>query len=296
MSIPESQLQTWSHQGSVKQSADTYNTIKNVLEDAAAPYANKEFKVFLQGSYGNDTNIYADSDVDVVICLNSTYYADLSYLDESEKTNYNRDRIVASYEIAEFRKEVLDWLKKRFGSSVKSGKKAIAIAGNGNRRDVDVLPCAQHRRYNSYSSAATSRYNTGIVFWTTDGKEIINFPLQHMENCTSKHQSTSNRFKPNVRIIKNMRNEMIERSIISPKSAPSYYLEGMLWNVPNPKFVNSYGDTFANYWNWLDDCVAADLVCANTLHFLVRDGHDICWNMEDYTSTLTGLRKLWADW
>lgn len=32
MGIPESQLDTWSHQGSIAQSASTYNTIKNALE------------------------------------------------------------------------------------------------------------------------------------------------------------------------------------------------------------------------------------------------------------------------
>ena len=32
-----------------------------------APYAGKAYDTFLQGSYANDTNIYADSDVDIVI-------------------------------------------------------------------------------------------------------------------------------------------------------------------------------------------------------------------------------------
>ena len=73
MTIPESQLETWSHQGSVTQSSATYNTIKNVLKDADTPYAGKSYSVFLQGSYGNDTNIYAESDVDIVIKLNDCF-------------------------------------------------------------------------------------------------------------------------------------------------------------------------------------------------------------------------------
>jgi len=39
MAIPESQLDTWSHQGSVTQSSTTYNTIKNVLDAVGSPYA-----------------------------------------------------------------------------------------------------------------------------------------------------------------------------------------------------------------------------------------------------------------
>jgi hypothetical protein len=63
MAIPESQLETWSHQGSVTQSAQTYAMIQNALNDAASPYYAKHYSIFLQGSYGNDTNVFRDSDV-----------------------------------------------------------------------------------------------------------------------------------------------------------------------------------------------------------------------------------------
>ena len=63
MPIPESQLETWSHQGSIAQSSATHNSIRNVLVAGGTPYAGRTFEVFLQGSYGNSTNIYAESDV-----------------------------------------------------------------------------------------------------------------------------------------------------------------------------------------------------------------------------------------
>lgn len=47
MPIPETQLATWSHQGSITQSSETYNSIKSVLEASTTPYANKNFMVFL---------------------------------------------------------------------------------------------------------------------------------------------------------------------------------------------------------------------------------------------------------
>jgi hypothetical protein len=78
MSIPETQLDTWSRLGSVTQSRDTYATIKRMLDANDAPYTGKIFVIFLQGSYGNDTNIYADSDVDTVIRIDSIFYTDLS--------------------------------------------------------------------------------------------------------------------------------------------------------------------------------------------------------------------------
>jgi hypothetical protein len=79
MAIPESQLEDWSHQGSITQSKATYGTVKRSLEAPDTHYAGgNSFEVFLQGSYGNDTNIYAESDVDVVIRLDSVYYYDVS--------------------------------------------------------------------------------------------------------------------------------------------------------------------------------------------------------------------------
>jgi hypothetical protein len=73
VAVPESQLETWSHQGSVTQSSSTYQTIRNALMAPEAIYSEKYFKVFLQGSYGNETNIFAEIDVDVVVRLDSIF-------------------------------------------------------------------------------------------------------------------------------------------------------------------------------------------------------------------------------
>lgn len=89
MAIPESQLETWSKQGSVSQSSSTYAPVKKALEDSKAIYKDKSFEVFLQGSYGNDTNIYAESDVDVVIRLDSIFRGDIDSLSIEEKNAYN---------------------------------------------------------------------------------------------------------------------------------------------------------------------------------------------------------------
>src|SRR6266851_5713701 len=89
MAIPESQLETWSHQGSVTQSKDTYATIKGALEDANANYTSRNFKVFLQGSYGNDTNIFAESDVDIVIRYDGAFLHDIKERPADEQAAFN---------------------------------------------------------------------------------------------------------------------------------------------------------------------------------------------------------------
>jgi hypothetical protein len=293
MAISEAQLTTWSHQGSTTQSAATYNAIKTALEDSRAPYASRSFEVYLQGSYGNDTNIYADSDVDVIICLSSVYYSDLSNLAPDDRKRYDANFSKAAYDVNTFKREVASWLTTQFGQNVKPGRKAIAVPPENGRRKADVLACAEHRRYYTYPASGSPDVRKGICFWTSDGEYIVNFPKQHSSNCTTKHQATHSRFKPSIRIIKNMRNAMVDKGFLTRGIAPSYFLEGMLSNVPNTSFASTHQDTFANYVNWLKACDSTKLTCANGLHWLLRDGSPTSWRKPHFDDFLASAIRFW---
>lgn len=296
MAIPEAQLETWSHRGSLTQSAATYQTIRTALEDKNAPYASKDFDIFLQGSYGNETNIFADSDVDIVVRLKQTYYSDLQYLTETAKANYEQAFSRASYGFPDFKKDVLIWLTAYYGEDVKPGKKAIFIKGRGNRRDADVLVCTQHRRYRHTSNGVDTNYDEGVVFWLADGTEIVNFPKQHQANCTTKHQNTKDWLKPMVRVYKNMRNCMIADGYIRDDVAPSYFVEGMLWNVPNDQYGGSYQQSFTRAFDWVVQSDQTKLTCANALHWLVCNGQYTSWSTANFAVFLAATRKYWDDW
>jgi len=272
MPIPESQLETWSHQGSIARSRDTYATIKRVLEAADTGYAARDFEVFLQGSYGNDTNIYAESDVDVVIRLDSVYYYDTSALTPQGLANFNDNLIAGTYPYVDYKGHVIAALEKSFGAgAVKAGKKAIKIDAAGNRRSADVVPAAQFRRYRSYSIYNTEDFEKGICFFTTSGDRVANYPKQHSENCTAKHQATRSLFKPMVRILKNLRNKLISDGSIPEGAAPSYFLEALLYNVSNEKFGGSYLDTMVAVINWILSADQNKFVCANHQYYLLGD-------------------------
>src|SRR4051794_12143695 len=132
MAIPEAQLDTWDSIGSVKQSRDTYASVKGVLEDAKSAYASRMYETFLQGSYGNDTNVFSDSDVDVVMKLNTVFYYDLSRMSDPEKATYDKTYANGEYDLSTFKSEVLAWLKKNYGENVNPGKKAVFIPGSGS--------------------------------------------------------------------------------------------------------------------------------------------------------------------
>lgn len=297
MAIPESQLETWSKQGSIGQSRDTYATVRSALEDKAAPYSNKDFVVFLQGSYSNDTNVARDSDVDVVIRLDSTFYHDAHTLASAQHEAFNRSYPgPVPYSLSQFKDEVTLWVKNKFGSSVRPGKKAIFIPASGARRDCDVLPAAQYRYYYRFNNSSDQHYAEGICFFLPDGTQIVNFPKQHSENCTNKHQATNGWFKPTVRMYKNMRNYLVDKGLLADGVAPSYFIEGLLYNVPNNKFGISYDNTFVSTFNFLIEADRSDFKCANGIHLLLQDGSHVSWAPANCGTYLAKLRELWNGW
>lgn len=296
MPIPEAQLETWSHQGSVTQSSETYNTIKLALNSDGSPYAGKDFEVFLQGSYGNDTNIYAESDVDVVIKLNSCFQHDLSGLPEDQQQLFKAAHSDATYTHVEFKDDVIKILRSRFGRDVDAGEKAIAIAANGNRRKADVIPAIQFKRFMKFSSLSDQSFEDGICFYTKSGKQIVNYPKQHSENLTLKHKATNRWFKPMTRILKNARSKMIEAGIIQNGDAPSYYIEGLLYNVPDDKFGRSYQETFAEAINWIRNADRSKFICANAQYYLLHVDSPVTWRAEKCNAFLDGVVALWEQW
>jgi len=289
MAIAEAQLQTWSKQGPTAQFTATYDTLSTVLNDPASPYYLKSFKVFLQGSYKNDTNVYGDSDVDVVIRLDEVFYSDLYFLSDEEKARHEARRTPGSYSLDDFKTSVVGWLTKKYGSDVQPGSKAVFIKGNGTRRNADVLVCAKLRRYYTFPEYGEPVYVDGICFWS-GGSRIENYPERHSDNCTTKHQDAKQWFKHTARIFKNLRNTMIEKGIIRDGLAPSYFIEGMLYNVPNGRYGGSEQLNFKDVLDWLLAADRSTFECANGQFKLLGNGN-VTWPAENCTAFLNAVKK-----
>jgi Nucleotidyltransferase domain len=158
MAIPEAQLQTWSNQGAVATAKATHESVRNALSQATA-LSGRSFHVFLQGSYKNDTNIRGDSDVDIVVRLNSTFHYDLSLLDAAQQARWAEAYPTrATYVWEHFRGDVLAALVAYYGAgSVNPGRNAVTIAAGGGRLSADVVVATQYYLYTSFGVSTSSR-------------------------------------------------------------------------------------------------------------------------------------------
>jgi hypothetical protein len=295
MPFTKSQLDTWSRPGAGTGSKNTYAAVRDALSDASSPYASQNFRIFLQGSYGNDTNIWSESDVDVVICNEEIYYRDLDDLTAPEQREYLATHSPSSFKYADWTRDVTAQLRNHFGSAVTAGTKAVKIAANGSRRSADVLIAAQYRRYLEYQPAhGIERYEQGICFFTSSGERVANFPRQHSTNATRKHQSTSSCYKPMVRIWKNIRRRLVSDGFLAPGVAPSYYIEGLLYNVPDWAFVGPDLDgAFRSVFNEVANANRRTYRCTNELYTLLDGPPHVTWNSGSCDEYLEAVRDYW---
>jgi hypothetical protein len=292
--IAESQLDIWASPGPTTQFTDTYNRIRSNLLDKGAPYPLAATEVLLQGSYKNDTNVYGDSDVDIVLCHIGAFYTDLSRLSAEDKRAYDATTGgTVTYAYNEFKRDATAYITRLY-NNVNAGKKALYIpGGNSGRRNADVLIASQFRRYYEFKSWQNQRYDEGVCFFPAGGSMIENFPKLHSDNCIKKHQNTKSYFKPMVRIFKNMRNTMIGKGLLAVGVAPSYFIEGMLYNVPDNKFGGSYQDTWIECFNHIVTADRDKLVTANYMHWLVRDNSPTSWPVASFNTFTAALKNYW---
>jgi predicted nucleotidyltransferase len=292
MPISETQLNDWSSQGAIQNSAKTYNYIKNAL-GAYRWSAGMQYEVYLQGSYANSTNIRSDSDVDVVVEATSVFYSDLS---DAEKQTLGLR--TGGYGYADFRKEVIRALNAYCGNCVDtSGANAIAVLPNSGRLKADVLPCVRYKRYNARVVIAE-----GLTFWNQHtNQQVINYPKLHIRNGELKNANdrSSGWYKPSVRMLKNARRRVINDSDVLRKKFPSYFVESLFYNVPDVVFRRSYQSVFAEVVNYLNVQLQSDqsskFVTQSGQHWLFG-ASSVQWNREDARDFVTHLAQLWTTW
>ncbi|NLD45964.1 MAG: nucleotidyltransferase [Clostridiaceae bacterium] len=225
---------------------DKMNNAEVAIRKAIANHAllsGMDISIFPQGSYRANTTIRQDSDVDVCVRLNSTFF---TYYPEG-RTDKDFGNVEGSISFMEFKNFVEESLNTYFGSkNIKRGNKAFDIHSNSYRVDADVVPAFAYRYY--LGDGNENYINPiGIAFDTDKGNRIINWPDQTYSNGVDKNNFTSRRYKKIIRIIKNIRNKMQEDKISEANNIASFLIESLVWNTPNEGFGHSDLTTDVRY-------------------------------------------------
>ena len=269
MPISDAQFEIWSHGGPQTTAAATGQAVRDALNGPASLVRGRDKAIYLQGSYKNSTNIRGDSDVDVVVQLREAFGYDVSTLNTNERTAFDRDYSSATYSMAQFRADVLTTLQASFGSRVRSGNKAIFIAKRPGLVDADVMACQTYRFYSGSTAGTTVPFHMdGMQFFTqSDNRRIVNWPRNHYEKGVEKNAATNGYYKSTVRIFKNLRNSLYDQGAIPTTTAPSYFVESLIFNVPNSEFGTSHKGNALGALLWLynqhEQGHLQSLVCGN---------------------------------
>lgn len=206
----------------------------------------RNIKLFVQGSYANNTNVRTESDVDVAVIQEEVFrteYRPSGTLYPQSDSDYNfRTAPVAA---KSFKDEVQEALKEKFGSDVERKNKSIKVHGNTYRKDADTVPCRRYRDYRQDYSRNENNYVGGVVIYPDDGGMIINYPEQHIANGRRKNSDTNHYYKKMVRIMKKMRYLMEDCGNTAYSSAAknvsSFMLESLLWNIEDSWYLENCG-------------------------------------------------------
>jgi hypothetical protein len=239
-------------------------------------------RVFVKGSYANNTNVRADADVDIAVEWNKWAYVDHAFQAKGlTAAQVGYTTVSEGPDPSTYRGWVNRALVNAFGGpAVHPGNKAILVDASTSTLDADVVPCFRHNRYDR--AGATPK--RGIELHPKDGGVIINWPDQNLENGRRKNNATSRSYKQIVRAVKRLENDMVEKRILS-KDVPSFLIECLLWNVPDARFTSSssYLETvrkcFRFLWTPLRENQSEEWGEVNELKYLFRSSQK--WTRQD---------------
>jgi hypothetical protein len=204
-----------------------------------------------QGSYHNNTNVRREADMDLRAVHPSVRleYAPNVMVDAARTALgiFHTGRTYSDV-TQEMRCEIISELTKKFGASNvdASGNKAIRLKKQpGSRADLDIALTFAYYWVMWDADALQYRVAEGVAILGKDGRWTHNFPKQHYANGIAKRARTKHRFKRNVRILKRLRDELVNADQLAPKQVPSFLIECLTYAVEDEYFLVETDDRYA---------------------------------------------------
>jgi hypothetical protein len=224
-------LNGWTGPSSATEQDKQDRTERMVREAVQAhePFDDCNLSVYAKGSYANNTNVKADSDVDVVVQCHDVMY----WEEEVAGTKPATTPYTGIWTPSKLRSELEAALRAKFPDQVDdSGSTAIIVNSSSARVDADVVPCFDYRYY--YKSGG-SVDGTKVV--RKNGQDFENYPAQQLSNGRAKNTRTNTLYKKAVRVMKRVENSMVEKDM--HLEVPSFFVECLVYRCPDAVFARS---------------------------------------------------------
>ncbi|MBI5241134.1 MAG: hypothetical protein HY926_11730 [Elusimicrobia bacterium] len=294
MPIPESQLKAWAEQGPVAPAQSALESLRETLfGDVRSLVHDHATDFFMRGSYGNGTNTSGQVPVDAAVVLTSAWSQDLA-TGGTSPSDLSRLQTASR----EFRLDVLGTLRAKHGlAGVEDLSDGLLLAGAEGRLPIRLQVGIQHRLYLSFGVVSGKQYQEGLCFWTPDGQQVVRFPKLHHENGQAKDGESGAKgwFKPLVRVFKSARDHLARGQAIDPALAPSYFLECLVYNIPDQFFGWSLADSLAGALKWLGSAQLSGLRAQNGIDPLFGSGLGR-WSDDHARLSLSALARAWTEW
>lgn len=243
--ITEEQLRSWTKPSSDFEK-DKQERTERMIREAIQEYEGfdgyrNSFEVYAKGSYVNNTNVRAESDVDIVVeCSDAFYWRNQN---ESQPGYPGGTPYEGIWTAKHLRAEVLAALKRKFPGGVIEGSTAIEVHTSSVRVNADVVPSFTFKLYYSDGSFAQ-----GTKIFKKDETSVENYPQQQLDNGRAKNSRTNSAYKKAVRILKRLENTLVDQGLTA--ALPSFLLECLIYNCPDEYFSRS------TWWGVMQGCLA----------------------------------------
>jgi hypothetical protein len=255
--------------------------LKKAVERAAetAPYFDpKDVQIYLQGSYASETNISFQSKLEIVVEITRTKEFSADSMKKSEFILLDNFYIEFNhyFDVKRFKDILVAETEKIIKRNIEMKPVNFTIPMHGDlRHDIDVCPCFSYK----YFDAGGGSIRGKLVYNSEINENYLIFTNLHAENGDMKDEATGGVFKKIVRLFKTLM-AISRREDGDMKFVRGYYIECLLYNVPNEMYYSLDGKTlsvFLKIINWLNFADMSNFVCQNQIWSL-WGGADGFWD------------------
>jgi len=295
ITLPE-ECRTWSNPGGWGRQRWSVNSVKDCL-DGAGLRDRHQFDFYVQGSFANNTHTGPESDIDVVVALQECWASNIGALPKKDRDQYDEVTERAEYDLAQFKNDVDDVLRPEYFR--RWGDKCLKLKEYNDPflLPIDVLVCVEYRHYKFFHDLSDQDYIPGVCFVIPNAGMVVNFPKLHLLRGNVKDRRVGGNYKPVIRIAKNAYRWAVEQNLLPAGSAAGYFIECLLFNVPDEHFSSNHWLSFRACFERLryETAALSGFECQHGMGNLFGDGPEQ-WRKESAVGLVDCMVEMRCRW